>query len=561
MPSRWMVVRALALRTVWFRAWKGAFGQSNGGGEGRRRLRPGGGRLLLTLLLSFAISLGAGSSAHAQGATQAQQLDADALGLARSGHFAQAESELRQANVLAPDNPRFLADLGVTLAMDGKLRDAAPYLDKALKLDPHNLALRCDLAAAELNLGEERQAERNLQYVLKARPSDREATLLLGMAAANLKQYRQALALFESVLGLATQQPQAVAALARCYYHTGQIAKARQLLLGLLKRREPPQAIFLGAQMAEEARDGPTAERLFESILSAYPDVPRVEYHLAYAKYECGQYAESESLLEQLVRRGHGTSETFNLLGRCYAKQGQMAHARKALETAINLVPSEEANYSDLATILLLNHELSAALVAAKWWASTFPASCRAHSMKADIEMKLHYYEQAATSYGQVLKHCPSSEPATLGLAKAEASAGLEAQAEATFQAGIRQFPKAEPLYRAYGESLLQMSAEGALDKKRRALVMLETAVRMDTSDWEARYFLGNLWLSESKARPALPELLTAARLSPKDSKIRFALWRAYSELGMTAQAHQQLEMFRHLRQATPGDKASTDAR
>jgi tetratricopeptide (TPR) repeat protein len=501
------------------------------------------------------------SGAQAQEALRAEQFAQHALELARSGNLAQAETELRRAVVLAPDNPKFLGDLGAILGAEGKLRDAAVYLGKASKIDPRNLNLRSDLAATESYLGEERRAQRNLEYILTKRPGDRQATLLLGMVTANLKEYQQALALFESVPDLVKQQPQSVAALAQCYYHIGQAAKARQVLLAMPKTQDNGQGVFLGAQIAEQAQDGPTAERLFDSIQSTYPDVPRLEYHLADAEYESGQYTESQSLLERLIRDGHGTSEAFNLLGRCYAKENQMAPARKALETAITLGPSKEAYYSSLTAVLLVHREIPAALVAAKFWAGRFPTSYNALSMKADIEMRLQFYKLAVSSYRQALNLRPSSETAALGLAEADAAVGMESQAETAFQAGIRRFPKAAPLYREYGKTLLRLSAEGTPGVKLRAAMMLERAVRLDSSDGEARYLLGDLWLSEGKAREALPELIAAAHLSPKESKIRLALWRAYNELGMNAQARKQLQIFRQLQRATPPRNAMSDAR
>ncbi|MGH9448208.1 MAG: tetratricopeptide repeat protein [Terriglobia bacterium] len=283
------------------RTLKKAVDRGQQAGRHRRNCKFLNGVVVLSLLLSAVLSLAVYSLAQAQGAMQAQRFAERALEFARSGNFSQAEAELRRAIVLAPDDARFLGDLGAILGTEGKLRDAAPYLEKALKIDPGNLSLRRDVAATELNLGEERRAERNLEYILRRRQDDRQATLLLGMVAANMKEYRQAVTLFEAIPRLVQQRPQAVAALARCYYHTGQIAKARQLLLAMLKTPADAQGIFLGAQMAEVARDGPTAERLFDSIRSTYPDFPRLEYHLADAEYESGGYAESQSLLEQLI--------------------------------------------------------------------------------------------------------------------------------------------------------------------------------------------------------------------------------------------------------------------
>ena len=76
-------------------------------------------RLSLLAFLIFSIS----SLCAAQSAEARSYADRG-LELAQSGDLASAESELRQAVKLEPNNPEFLSTLGTLLAMEKKLVEA-----------------------------------------------------------------------------------------------------------------------------------------------------------------------------------------------------------------------------------------------------------------------------------------------------------------------------------------------------------------------------------------------------------------------------------------------------
>ena len=60
------------------------------------------------------------------------------LQLAHAGDLAGAESELRTAIALAPNNPEYLSNLAIVLAIDKKLEESTGVSKKALKLNPAN---------------------------------------------------------------------------------------------------------------------------------------------------------------------------------------------------------------------------------------------------------------------------------------------------------------------------------------------------------------------------------------------------------------------------------------
>src|SRR6516164_833635 len=87
------------------------------------------------------------------------------LQLAQEGNLAHAESELRRAVELAPQDPSYLTHLGTILAMERKLEESTECFAKALKADPGDLTARRYLAANLWQLHRPEEAKRHLEFV------------------------------------------------------------------------------------------------------------------------------------------------------------------------------------------------------------------------------------------------------------------------------------------------------------------------------------------------------------------------------------------------------------
>jgi tetratricopeptide (TPR) repeat protein len=221
----------------------------------------------MVLLAAVRVSYGAPpqESVAAQGhAERARQ----SLG---RGQLKIAETELRQAVELAPQEGEYLGLLGIVLGMQQKLQESDTYLEKALRLNPGDSATRRNLAWNQFQLGQLEPAKTNLERVMKEKPRDNAATLVLGMVHEELRDYRRALTLLESVPDQVRERPESMAALARSYYYTGRAQKAHEALNELQLRPAKPEEMFLAGQVAAELHDFETAASLFQSIPATYP--------------------------------------------------------------------------------------------------------------------------------------------------------------------------------------------------------------------------------------------------------------------------------------------------
>ena len=483
-----------------------------------------------------------------QDTTTAQEHAERGMQLAQSGDLKGAEAELRRAVELAPRDAPALSALGAILGMQQRLAESNVYLERALAIDPADFAARRNLGSNQFQLGQLDPAKENLERALRQKPADKTATLLLGMVEEELQNYVRAVDLFKSVPDQVRKQPQSIVALARAYYRTGQPDKARAALQELEGHPAGPEGLFLGGQVASQADDLATAERMFASVLATHPDRAKVGFNLALVQYRNNRIEECRATLETLLRSGQLTSDIFNLLAWCYHKEGNLKEAIKAMDLAIDREPSRESNYLDLAMILTEHRRYSVALAAAKKAIEVAPDSYQAHRWKGFIEIKLHYSLEAIKSYSRAVEIKPDAAEALLGLAVAQMSEGKLQDAQATFQKGIERFPRDALLRQEYGRMLVLWEDRDAASQAR-GVSLLRTALALDSTLAESHFQLGKLAMRNGDTQGALEHLQAAEKLSPRNKSVHYSLAGLYRRLGRSEEAAKEIREFESLKE------------
>ena len=429
---------------------------------------------------------------------------------------------------------------GLELSQKGDLQSANVFLEEALKLDPHAVEAAYYLAVNQYRLGQFAPAKANLERILKAKPEMKPATVLLGVVLAKLNDDRGAIRLLESVADLVRRQPEWIAVMARCYYRTGLADKARETFDWL--QPAGPAAIFLGAETAAQSGDLATAERLFESIRSTYPDRGQLGYELAMVQYQAKRFAKSQATLEQLTAAGTREAQVYNLLGWCYHRQNRLPEAVAAMKTAIELAPAAEINYDHLAQILVEAGRYADAGEAAEKALAVAAKSSAAYLLKGRAEVGIGNFNLALKSYARAVELNPADADALLNLAMVQEKLFLHREAAASFERGIARFPKNAQFYEAYGRILLENGGNAT-----RASSLLEKALALNNNLAGAHYELGKYLLGKDKLQPALTHLEAAAKLDPRNSRTALALAGAYRRSGRNAEAGEQLRRYKEL--------------
>jgi Tfp pilus assembly protein PilF len=512
---------------------------------------------LILFRLSFVCAVGLllarnGAAEFLSGIPQGGQAKTHAengLRMAQSGNLQLAEEELRKAVAMAPANAVFLSNLGTILAMENKLEESTTFFQNALKLNSTDLASREYLAANLWQLHRYVEAKEQLRILLKAKPGDKQASLLLGMVSENAGDYATAVKMLSTVPELVRAHPESMGALARSYYRIGEREKAELWIKELQNHPGGAPAALLGAQIADEMRDYATAESVLESLQPSFADPTGLSYRLALVKFHAKQFAESRAILQNLVDGEHKTGEILRLLGWSFEKEGRYDDAVREFREAIQLHPTEEQNYLDLGSILLAERRIAPALELARRTAGAFPQSPRAFSLQGSAELAAEQFRDAIESFTRTLQLDENSKDATIGLAKAQAGAGLTSQAKMTLESAMRRVPKNAAFELELALLFLKETEAGNALAQTRAEQLLRAAAEHDDELVEAHYHLGDMALRRGQGAEALVHLEKAAELAPRSAKVHFALSRTYRRLGKNAEASKEMELYETLKE------------
>jgi tetratricopeptide (TPR) repeat protein len=229
-------------------------------------------------------------------------------------------------------------------------------------------------------------------------------------------------------------------------------------------------------------------------------------------------------------------------------QMGRLASAQENLELLLKADPGDTQSLLLLGMVFIDARRYAAALAAAQTVAEAAPSSDRAHAVKGMAEMRMQRYTDSAKSYARAAELNPNAAEINLGLAMSLWAAGSTAESFATFERGLKRFPRDAFHCLEYGRLLLKSAGPNDAVAEARAVELLQTALKLNASLSEAYYLQGDLALRRGQPEQALQHLEQSARLDPESSKIHFALFRTYRRLGRNDDAVREEEAFRKLK-------------
>lgn len=271
----------------------------------------------------------------------------------------------------------------------------------------------------------------------------------------------------------------------------------------------------------------------------------------SYELERTGDLAGAEQQIREAIRVEPGTALFHSALSGVLVQSGRGLDALTELQAALDCKPGEPVRAQLLARLEQLSVASAAELVAsgkfrdglplAQQAVARLPRSAAMWQMLGYFQAKLRLHRDAVESYRQALAIDGHSADAALGLAIAQADAGLTTEAVRSLETGMQHFPQDPRFPQALGNTLL---ANADPSEIARASELFRKALALDPALSESHYQLGSLALQQGKYSDAAEHLSAALALSANDSRIHFALARLYRALHKDADAQREMALF-----------------
>ncbi len=330
---------------------------------------------------------------------------------------------------------------------------------------------------------------------------------------------------------------------------------------------------------ADEARDAGQLEeaaKLYHRALVLNPKWTEGWWSLGTLQYDSDRYAEAELAFEKVVALdpGHGTARA--MLGLCEFELGQQDRALKDIQQSEKLGVLEDQQLRDV----VMYHEGVLLQRAGKFEAAkgALASLCLGGLRSAELagtfgmvalRMRDVAQPSARTEAGQIVQH--------VGQAACLSGAKEYDAAKAEFLEVIARAPNFPLLHYAYGRMLqdardhdgaikefeaeIAVQPNSVLPRLRIAaaeykwnpeegLKFAEEAVKLQPDLPLGHYLLGLLLLETGVYQRAIPELETARKAFPQETKIDISLANAYTQVGRTQDAARARAEFARKKQA-----------
>ncbi|MGM0574889.1 MAG: tetratricopeptide repeat protein [Myxococcota bacterium] len=350
--------------------------------------------------------------------------------------------------------------------------------------------LKATLAEAQGNAEDKRKA---LQRALEIRPDDERTALALAQLLGQQGLHQEALRRLKECQKAGCNSSQFYTALVDAYEQNGQPEDARsQLNEALRKHPNDTGLLMLHAEKEREAEHYKTAKNIYATILEKDPTY--IDSYLELADLQLREGRQSEAV-ETLQEGAERVDNELPLLERLAETQMKVGATLKAKETMGRILEMD-------------------------------PNNTDAKLRFAELLAGLGFYEESSGYYGD------------LDVAGALNGEQLLDYAEVLFELKrldeamkhVQAVLSADPLdLRATVLRGAVHSARGAYDK---ADEDLRKALKLDSENADAYYYLGLNEMNRGRMAGAVEHLSKAATLAPEDLDIRYHLARAYTEVG-----------------------------
>ncbi len=274
---------------------------------------------------------------------------------------------LRNATLLAPEDPRWHYYLAVLQAFEGAPEEAEAEFRRALELNSDDTASHVRLGDLLRDRGELDEAEAHYDRVLELRPESAAATAGLGQIAAARGNPERAVELLERALELQPEADSLYHPLGMAYRALGERDKALEAMKKNKHRRvaihDPLMDDLALSNLSMEARfqagsdamrrgDMEAAAEYFRAYLEVRPEDEVAWHNLGIALLAMGSFEEGIAMLRQAVALKEDYRGGHFSLASALSDEGRFEEALEHYRRAHELDPVEPVIHADWATLM-----------------------------------------------------------------------------------------------------------------------------------------------------------------------------------------------------------------
>lgn len=363
------------------------------------------------------------------------------------------------------------------------------------------------LAKADALFAQKRYAEAadSLLALVREHPDDPGIRVRLGASLMSLGRPAEAVPHLEAAERMVPRDPVVLRVLGQAYLATGRFAEAA---------------------------------RRFRGVLEITPGAPDVLVSLGACQYQLGEFDGSAASFRSAIEKKSQNARALTGLGMSLNALGRAAEARPVLERAVGQAPTDRMARLALANSLTELGDFLRADELLRRLTEEDPKDGEAWQYLAALRFRNNYHEQAREAAERCIALRPGDRDARILRARSLVSLGRLPEAEPLF----RELA-ADPEAAADWEFLLGSTEysfyAGDLDT---ALARIVDAISRRPQSGLLHYWKARILHHAGRTAEARAEAERAVALSPDLREPRGLLVRVYRELGMEAQAAEQIE-------------------
>jgi len=447
----------------------------------------------------------------------------------RAGNFQQALADSNALLTQHPGNPMLCTLRGLALRGLGRWKESLTSFERALKNSP-NFAPALEAAAETAYLNKDARATRYLSRLLSKQPDNETANAMAGSLAYERHQCETAIRHFEHSTRVLVQNEVGVSQYSAC----------------LLEAKRAADAVSILVQAAKIA-----------------PGNKNLQYNLSVAQLQNGQPKDAVATLKSFTSWSDPNAQVMNLLAAAQTAAGDLDGGVNSLRKAIQIAPTMESNYLDLAILSLEHDSPTPALEVANAGIANVPhPSFRLYSIRGTAQAELSHYDDAEADFAKSLELQPQNPGAIAGKSLYLTRTDQPDKAVVLLREKLLTAPKDPVLNYLLADALVRAGAEPSKPEFEEAKVALQRSLQVKPDSVEALALAGKLYIKENDLEHASYVLNKAVKNDPENRAAMNQLLLVLRKLGRRQEAARVAEqltaLVNHDRQDS--DKLRVDA-